>query len=263
MAKPGRRYARKAAARRRARRDALWQPLVVGAVAVIAVIAMTGRWPSMIIPPNVARPMTMAEARASNAAVPIDESRRMRAASFHLRKGPAATREAAECLATAALYEAGDDHRGQQAVMQVILNRVRAPGFPGSACEVVYQGSRRATGCQFSFTCDGSFQRRPIRIGWAAARRRARNALAGHVEDTVGRATHYHADWLVPYWRNSMVKVARVGAHLFYVRKSRADRLRDLQKLSRHQLLLSGRSAHYQNIARKAGLKRTNPIARS
>jgi hypothetical protein len=34
----------------------------------------------------------------------------------------------------------------------------------------------------------------------------------------VGRATHYHADWMVPYWRDSLVKVARVGTHLFYLR---------------------------------------------
>lgn len=225
MAKPRRRYVGKAAARRRARRDAIWQLLVVGAVPVVAIMAVTGRWPGMMTPPNVAKPMTMAEARASNAAVPIDRSRRVRAASFHLRKPPAAVRQAVECLATAALYEAGDDERGQQAVMQVILNRVRAPGFPGTVCGVVYQGSTRATGCQFSFTCDGSVQRRPVRSGWAAARGRARTALSGRVDDAVGRATHYHADWLVPYWRDSMVKVAGVGTHLFYVRKRRVDRL--------------------------------------
>jgi spore germination cell wall hydrolase CwlJ-like protein len=225
MAKSGRRYVGKAAARRRARREAVWQLLVVGAVAVVAIMVMTGRGPWMMGPPNVAKPMTMAEARASNAAVPIDRSRRLRAASFHLRNAPAAVHQAVECLATAALYEAGDDRRGQEAVMQVILNRVRAAGFPGTVCGVVYQGSTRATGCQFSFTCDGSVQRRPVRSGWAAARRRARTALSGRLDDSVGRATHYHADWLVPYWRDSMVKVARVGTHLFYVRRSRADGL--------------------------------------
>ena len=225
MARSGRRYVRKAAARRRARRQAIWQLLVVGAVALVAVMAITGRWPWTTIPPNLARPMTMDEARASNASVPIDPDRRMRATGFHLRKTPASVRQAVECLATAALYEAGDDERGQHAVMQVILNRVRAPGFPGTICGVVYQGSTRATGCQFSFTCDGSVRRRPVQSGWAAARRRARSALSGRVDDTVGRATHYHADWLVPYWRDSMVKVARVGTHLFYVRDSRADRI--------------------------------------
>ena len=74
------------------------------------------------------------------------------------------------------------------------------------------------TGCQFSFTCDGSFQRRPIHLGWAAARRRALRALAGAVFSRIGTATHYHAHWLVPYWRGSMTKVARVGSHIFYQR---------------------------------------------
>lgn len=104
-------------------------------------------------------------------------------------------------------------------MIQVILNRVRAPGFPSTVCGVVYQGSDRKTGCQFSFTCDGSFQRRPVQRGWTAARRAARRALAGEIFTAVGTATHYHADWVVPYWRSSLAKIARVGSHLFYVRK--------------------------------------------
>ncbi len=170
-------------------------------------------------PPAAAPPLTMAQARAANAAVPIDRSRRRPAARFRFRGGPAAREQAIECLATAALYEAGDDRRGQQAVMQVILNRVQARGFPKTVCGVVYKGSDRVTGCQFSFTCDGSVRRRTIHLGWARSRAAARRALAGHVFADVGRATHYHTDWMVPYWRDSLVKVARVGSHLFYVRR--------------------------------------------
>ena len=162
--------------------------------------------------------MTMAQARASNAAVPIDAHRRVRAAPYHFRGGLAAREQATECLATAALYEAGNDPRGQKAVIQVILNRLRAPGFPGTICGVVYQGYARTTGCQFSFTCDGSFDRRPVHLGWASARKEAQRALAGYVFTGVGDATNYHADWVVPYWRDAMTKVARVGSHLFYVR---------------------------------------------
>lgn len=164
------------------------------------------------------RPLTMAQARASNAALPIERARRGIAPPYRFKGGPAAREQAVECLATAALYEAGDDRRGQRAVIQVVLNRTRARGFPTTVCGVVYQGYARATGCQFSFTCDGSFQRRRIRLGWAQARRAARRALAGGVFADVGRATDYHADWTVPYWRGSLAKVARVGPHLFYVR---------------------------------------------
>jgi spore germination cell wall hydrolase CwlJ-like protein len=194
--------------------------LLLGVVAVVIVVAGSiGPWRFALPPaPQVARPLTMEEARASNAAVPIETKRRLRALPYRFQGGPAAREQAAECLATAALYEAGDDRRGQQAVIQVILNRVRAPGFPKTICGVVYQGSDRTTGCQFSFTCDGSFVRRPVHLGWGAARRAARRALGGYVFAAVGRATHYHTDWMVPYWRDTLVKVGRVRSHLFYVR---------------------------------------------
>ena len=192
--------------------------LLLGIVAVIIIVTGTiGPWPRAPEPAAV-RPLTMAEARTSNAAVPIDRGRRLPAAPYRFRGGPAEREQAAECLATAALYEAGDDLRGQRAVIQVILNRVRAPGFPNTICGVVYQGSTRATGCQFSFTCDGSIRRRTIHWGWGAARRAARRALSGYVFADVGRATHYHTDWMVPYWRDSLTKVARVRSHLFYIR---------------------------------------------
>ncbi len=185
---------------------------------VVLVVGAIGPWP-VALPPNIPRPMTMAQARASNAAYPTDRSRRRPAARYRFRGGVAAREQATECLATAALYEAGDDRRGQRAVIQVILNRVRTPGFPKTICGVVYQGSARVTGCQFSFTCDGSLRRRPIHRGWAAARHAARRALAGQVFADVGRATHYHTDWMVPYWRDSLVKVGRIDTHLFYVRR--------------------------------------------
>lgn len=193
--------------------------LLLGLVALAFVVAGAIRqWPLAPVKVDAPKPMSMAQARASNAAVPIVARRRVRAAPYRFRGGPAARAQATECLTTAALYEAGDDRRGQKAVMQVILNRVRAPGFPGTICGVVYQGYTRTTGCQFSFTCDGSFRRRPVHLGWGSARRAARHALAGYVFGDVGRATHYHADWIVPYWRDSFTKVARVGAHLFYIR---------------------------------------------
>jgi spore germination cell wall hydrolase CwlJ-like protein len=193
--------------------------LLLGVVALVIVVASTfSRWPFAATDPNVHRPMTAAQARASNAAVPIQARRRIPAAPYHFRGGPAEREQATDCLATGALYEAGDDPRGQRAVIQVILNRARAPGFPDTICGVVYEGYARTTGCQFSFTCDGSFDRRPVHLGWASARRAARRALAGQVFPDVGGATHYHANWLVPYWRDSLTKVARVGSHLFYVR---------------------------------------------
>jgi spore germination cell wall hydrolase CwlJ-like protein len=124
---------------------------------------------------------------------------------------------AIECLATAVLYEAGDDTQGQVAVAQVVLNRVRHPAFPGTVCGVVYQGSQRKTGCQFSFTCDGALQRHTMsRSAWQRARAIAANALSGQVDSVVGLATHYHTDWVYPYWSPSLRKLAQVGTHLFF-----------------------------------------------
>lgn len=159
---------------------------------------------------------TMEEARALNAAIPFIAGKAMAAKPFVFHGTPAAREQATQCLATAALYEAGNDRRAQQAVMQVVLNRVRRPAFPKTICGVVYQGAGRTTGCQFSFTCDGSVQRRPERAGWAAARKNAQRALAGHVFGPVGTATHYHADWVVPYWIGSLDKIAKVHTHIFY-----------------------------------------------
>src|SRR3954468_6506981 len=74
-------------------------------------------------------------------------------------------RSALDCLTAAVYYEArSESEDGQRAVAQVVLNRVRHPAFPKSVCGVVYQGSNRATGCQFSFTCDGSLARGPVQL---------------------------------------------------------------------------------------------------
>jgi spore germination cell wall hydrolase CwlJ-like protein len=165
--------------------------------------------------------MTMDEARAYNARVPFVPSRLSPAEPYRFHGTPAAREQAIQCLATAALYEAGDDPKGQEAVIQVVLNRVRLPHYPKTVCGVVYQGSSLPTGCQFSFTCDGSQTRRPERRGWTSARTLARRALAGHVFGDVGAATHYHADWLVPYWIGSLDKIAQIETHIFYRPKTR------------------------------------------
>ena len=124
---------------------------------------------------------------------------------------------ALQCLATAIYYEAASESiGGQKAVAQVVLNRVAHPTYPGSVCGVVYQGSQRVTGCQFSFTCDGSLRRKPSRGGWATALRIAGEALAGDVYAPVGLATHYHTTWINPYWASSLDHVGTIGAHRFY-----------------------------------------------
>ncbi|WP_324255367.1 cell wall hydrolase, partial [Erythrobacter sp. WG] len=124
---------------------------------------------------------------------------------------------AQECLAQAVWYEAASESEaGQRAVAQVVLNRVANPAWPSSVCGVVYQGSERSTGCQFTFTCDGSLARRPGGASWARAQRIAAEALAGSVYAPVGLATHYHTLWVDPYWASSLDHIGTIGAHRFY-----------------------------------------------
>lgn len=132
--------------------------------------------------------------------------------------GPAGDRErAVDCLALAAWYEAGNDVESQRSVVQVVLNRVAHPSFPKSVCGVVFEGSQRATGCQFTFTCDGSMlRRRPSPTAMARARAVAELALQGAVFSAVVQATHYHADYVQPWWSSHLVQRGRVGRHIFY-----------------------------------------------
>ena len=169
-------------------------------------------------PPLLVKPLDPNTALAENQGIPLATGPNPAALPFTLGKaGPGTRAQALECLTSAIYYEAGQESAdGQRGVAQVVLNRVRHPAFPASVCGVVYEGSTRATGCQFTFTCDGSLHRRPDAAGWARARKAAAAALAGSVYAPVGWATHYHADYVVPYWASSLAKNAVVGTHIFY-----------------------------------------------
>ena len=157
------------------------------------------------------------DARAVNATVPFSTDPNPAARPFHFAGTEADRARATDCLAVAVLYEAGDDTVGERAVAQVILNRARHPAFPKTICGVVFQGSERRTGCQFTFSCDGALSRwRPSEAAWARARDVATLALNGAVYKPVGYATHYHTDWVVPYWSSSLDKVTAVHSHLFF-----------------------------------------------
>lgn len=170
--------------------------------------------------PNTERRMSVdiseRDARVINDAVPFAPLRGDRPTSFIISPHGPDYQRALDCLASAMLYEAGDDPAGQAAVAQVVLNRVRHPAFPHSVCGVVYQGASRVTGCQFTFTCDGALLRSPSIALWRRARATASAFLAGETAPGVGTATHYHTDWVHPQWSASLEKIARVGPHLFF-----------------------------------------------
>lgn len=168
-------------------------------------------------PPDLLRPLTPEEAVVANAAKPLLPRSDALPARFKLSGDAASKGRALECLTQAIYYEAASEGvEGGKAVAQVVLNRVRHPGYPSSVCGVVFQNSDRTTGCQFSFTCDGSLARIPVAYIWARSRVIASEALSGRVFAPVGHATHYHADYVLPYWADSLDKIAVIGHHIFY-----------------------------------------------
>ena len=162
------------------------------------------------------QPVTVHDAEAMNASIPL-ENVGQPAQPFFVPVNSEAHGGATECLTRAIYYEAASESDdGKRAVAQVVLNRVRHPAFPNSICDVVNQGSSRATGCQFTFMCDGSLARRPDANLWIRSRQIAVAALNGAVYPSVGMATHYHTKWVLPYWASGVTKIATVGAHIFY-----------------------------------------------
>ena len=129
------------------------------------------------------------------------------------------------CLTHALYYEGRNQGAaGQMAIADVIMNRVENRYYPNSVCGVVYQGSSRDTGCQFSFTCDGSLDRPVDVAAMKKSRVIASAVLAGLRVPLSNNALNYHADYMSPYWAPSLHRTARVGDHVFY-RPGRATRL--------------------------------------
>jgi spore germination cell wall hydrolase CwlJ-like protein len=157
------------------------------------------------------------DAQQRNAAIPLAGMPLEAVGRFNLGAAPNTYANALQCLTQAVYYEAANEPmQGRRAVAQVVLNRMRHPAYPNSVCGVVYQGSQRRTGCQFSFTCDGSLLRTPAAARWREARQVAELALVGYVEPSVGTATHYHADYVLPRWAFNLAKIDQIGRHIFY-----------------------------------------------
>jgi spore germination cell wall hydrolase CwlJ-like protein len=148
------------------------------------------------------------------------------------------------CMSEAIYYEArGEAYDGQVAVAEVIMNRVRSKHYPGSVCGVVYQGSHRATGCQFTFTCDGSLNRRPRGRGWERAQHVATLVMQGYTRPVTQRATHYHTREINPIWSSGLVQTANIGSHVFYRFPSRAEAPAYQQALARRRGAIARRAS--------------------
>ena len=139
--------------------------------------------------------------------------------SIHVNSLRYAHAEMAEyqCLSDAIYYEARSETlSGQLGVAEVVHNRVKSKHYPNTICGVVYQGSGRKTGCQFSFTCDGSLGKGHEEKAWEQSRHAARLSLMGLHAPLTERATHYHTVEVSPKWAKNMRFEKQIGFHKFH-----------------------------------------------
>lgn len=140
----------------------------------------------------------------------------------------AASREQ-KCLAEAVYFEARSERLpGQKAVAEVVLNRVNSKHFPNTICGVVYQGAERRSGCQFSFTCDGSMAKLPKGKSWANAEAVADHMIMGVSAPITWRSTHYHTTDVNPVWSKTLRQTRQYDTHVFYRFKPRSSQRRSV-----------------------------------
>ena len=125
-----------------------------------------------------------------------------------------------DCMAANIYFEASTQERiGKIGVAQVTMNRVRSPEFPNSVCEVVYQGPKNKKNkrlCQFSWYCDGKPDIIRNKRVWRECVYVAKYVILGGVPDITYNSTHYHADYVQPWWAKKMEKTVKLGDHIFY-----------------------------------------------
>ncbi len=122
------------------------------------------------------------------------------------------------CLAAGIYFEArGESTKGQAAVAQVILNRVKNPTYPNTVCGVVYQNDHWRNRCQFSFACDGIKDRITEPLHWKKAQEVALAVSSGEIYlPEIGASTHYYATYVKPGWARTMQKMKKIGNHIFF-----------------------------------------------
>jgi spore germination cell wall hydrolase CwlJ-like protein len=130
-------------------------------------------------------------------------------------------RRQANCLAKAIYFEARSESvDGQFAVARVILNRTENPHYPDTICRVVYQNAHRVNRCQFSFACDRLPDEPDESIAWALALGMAEALVRMEqplLSEKLLQSTHYHADYVRPYWAPQLAMTGTVGRHIFYI----------------------------------------------
>jgi Cell Wall Hydrolase len=147
------------------------------------------------------------------------DDRPLQTPAQRLGLGGKARVKAVKCLTEAVYFEArGEPLRGQEAVAQVVMNRVFSGYYPSDVCGVVFQNASHYLGCQFTFACEHKDLTRIEEPDmWALAERIANDTLDGKIWlADIGHATHYHAYWVHPSWVHEMTRLYKLGVHTFY-----------------------------------------------
>ena len=191
-----------------------WRILRVAAFAAIAAF--------MVVADAGAEPMLPRARPESQRIIPPPADMRVTAAPVDPE---AYQQRQALCLARAIYFEARSEPLdGQFAVARVVLNRAESGHYPETICRVVYQNAHRRDRCQFSFACDGQPDEPAESIAWALALGMA-EALVRTEEPLMSKqllqSTHYHADYVRPYWAPQLAMTGTVGRHIFYLEHRR------------------------------------------
>jgi N-acetylmuramoyl-L-alanine amidase len=174
--------------------------VVLGTVCLVVSLSATAQAEPVVETPQVEADVTTTQSQGASQSqqtrsVDTDRARQVR------------------CLAEAVYYEAkGEPIRGQQAVAEVVANRVASRAYPNTFCGVVYQRSARV--CQFSWAC--SSRRAPSGLQWQRANEIAERVIDGWRPGVAVGATHFHATFVSPSWSRVYRRVTSIGGHIFY-----------------------------------------------
>lgn len=123
--------------------------------------------------------------------------------------------EEIEWLARNIYHEArGESWEGMLAVGVVTLNRVKSLDYPNTIEEVVKDYK------QFSWFWDGMSDKVKDRAAWKKAKAAAAEVMLNrdlHLAKELDGVTHYHADYVAPYWAGAKQEIATIGRHVFYM----------------------------------------------
>jgi hypothetical protein len=117
------------------------------------------------------------------------------------------------CMAKNIYFEARNESlQGQVAIALVTLQRVQDPRYPDTVCGVVYDNK------QFSWYSDGLSDRPRNHSSYEDIALLASAMLSPDtsINDFTYGSTHYHAEYVSPYWSQYLVRRAKIDTHIFY-----------------------------------------------